>query len=926
MGGTAGQALPGIPIAAPVGGGNSIRGTSSASAQAAAQQQVQSSSGNRGSTTDPSRSNQSYHSIAQADVNRVEDEQNAGWERTGSSSTNSRSRNVNSPSSLGDEGQASVGTPISTPIGAGRSISGTSSAYAQATARQQVQTSSGNRGSTTIPSRSTTNPSRSTTNPSRSNQSDHSIAQVDVNPTRDEQNPVWERTGSSSTNSRSRNVNSPSLGDEGQASSRNPIATPIGAGKSISGTSSAYTQATARQQVQSSSGNRGSTTNPSRSNQSDDSIAQVDVNPIKDEQNPVWDRTGSSSTNSRLRNVNSPSSLGDEGQTSIRTPISTPIGAGKSIPGTSSTSAQAAAQQQVQSSSGNRGSTTNPSRSNQSGHSIAQVDVNPAKDPVWDRTGSSSTNLRSRNVNSPSSLGTEGQTSIRNPIASPISAGKSIPGASSAYAPATARQQVQSSSGNRGSTTNPSRFNQSGHYIAQVDVNPAKDEEKTGWEKSGSRKKSSTSSRSSSDDSSDSSSSLGDTENQAPVETPIAAPIGGQSSRRSSTNAQAAAHDAKQRIETSSGSRGVAPDRSRSNQPDHSIVQIDDFVNPPKNKQNAGWERAGLSRKSSTNSRTSSSDVESVDYSDDDIYEDAGAATPRFKEALTQEEHEALLDQQFQKQQEAHRQMYMQQQQLLEVAQALAPALQQASDSATNLDHHYRKLWNRANAQSEELQRRNHRLLDDNRSLTHELEAVKAQLAKAEQFSEVLMVLAAPKSLSEVRGKALKVDTTDVGQKANEEEIWDMPGGPDVLLTAAATQKVDVLNAEVRRVVAELGRVLQKTKFEEGNRQIMQITEKARLMLGENMVALLSAGLLENARLDSLLVQVVLQVAITNWCKTTVSSWKPGNSDVSNVLVELYSKIREVGKSASTFGNNPPLRQKYLSFQKIKSSTVVGDQ
>ena len=188
------------------------------------------------------------------------------------------------------------------------------------------------------------------------------------------------------------------------------------------------------------------------------------------------------------------------------------------------------------------------------------------------------------------------------------------------------------------------------------------------------------------------------------------------------------------------------------------------------------------------------------------------------------------------------------------------------------------------------------------------------------------MVLAESKSLSEVRSMELKVDTTDVDQKANEEETWDIPRGLDVLSTAVAVQKVDVLNAEVRLVVAVMGKVLQKTKFEERNRQIMQITEKARLMLGENLVALLSAGLLENARLDPLLVQVVLQVAITNWCKTTISSWKPGNSDVSNVLVELYSKIREVGMSASTFKNNPPLRQKYLSFQKIQRSTVIGDQ
>ena len=155
-------------------------------------------------------------------------------------------------------------------------------------------------------------------------------------------------------------------------------------------------------------------------------------------------------------------------------------------------------------------------------------------------------------------------------------------------------------------------------------------------------------------------------------------------------------------------------------------------------------------------------------------------------------------------------------------------ALQQANSSTLKLDEDYRKLWSRANAQSEELQRSQHqihRLVDDNRSLTYELEAVKVQLADA-------------KTLSEVRGKELK--ELKVDQKANEEH-WDMPGGSDILLTAAAIQMVDVLNVEVRRMAAVLGKVLQKTKFEEGHRQIMQITEKARSMLGKNMVALLSA-------------------------------------------------------------------------------------
>jgi hypothetical protein len=476
-----------------------------------------------------------------------------------------------------------------------------------------------------------------------------------------------------------------------------------------------------------------------------------------------------------------------------------------------------------------------------------------------------------------------------------LTRGKFSRGSLSTNAQAAAKQQVKSSSGNRGLTTSRSR-SLLDHENAQtgVLVNPAKDEQ-------------------------------------------ISAKKSRRKSRSRNVDSSSSLLDTAGRIARSEGQDPVAlprriPSLHNIRFPSNTLGPL-----PPAQEQDL-------------------SHIENVEYSDggsndkynedDNIYPDTRAiseklATPAFKQVITQEEYEALRYQQFQKQQhEAYCQMYLQQQQTPEVAQAIAPkpsgsrstttmlgigeggssvkpqseekslrrknvkledALKQANSSAMNLDHHYRKLWSRASAQSEELQRSQHqvhRLLDDNRSLTHELEAVKAQLADA-------------KTLPKVRGKELKVDTTDVDQKANEEEPWDMPEGPDILLTTAI-QMVDVLNVEVRRAAAVLGRVLEKTKFEERQRQTMQITEKARLMLGENMVALLSEGLPERARVDPLIVQVVLQVAITNWCKTTISSWKPGNSDVSNLLVELYSKIREVGKSASTFKNNPQLRQKYL--------------
>jgi hypothetical protein len=317
------------------------------------------------------------------------------------------------------------------------------------------------------------------------------------------------------------------------------------------------------------------------------------------------------------------------------------------------------------------------------------------------------------------------------------------------------------------------------------------------------------------------------------------------------------------------------------------------------------------------------SDGDSIDEygEDDDIYEDARAIgekvpIPGIREALTEEEYEAFCRQQFQKQHERHRQMYLQQQQLLEVAQAVALkppgsrstttvlgigvggssdkpqsskekslrrkiveleyALQQANSSAMNLDHHYRKLWSRANAQSEELQRSQRQvcsLLDDNRSLTPEIEAVKAQLVDA-------------KSLLEAKCKELKDAQVFLATRA------------DTLSTTDVVQKVNALNEEIFQAAALLGEMLQNSERKDRTQeQITEAFEKARWMLGEQMASILAVES-SNIRTDlnPLLVQVVLQIAITTWCRFVVSSWKPSDSTVADFLAAIYSEIRQLGE------------------------------
>jgi hypothetical protein len=165
-----------------------------------------------------------------------------------------------------------------------------------------------------------------------------------------------------------------------------------------------------------------------------------------------------------------------------------------------------------------------------------------------------------------------------------------------------------------------------------------------------------------------------------------------------------------------------------------------------------------------------------------------------------------------------------------------------------------------------------HRLLEENRSLTHELEAVKLQLADA-------------KTLVEIRGKELK-----------GAQVFLLKA--DTVSTTDVVQKVIALNKEILQAASLLGEMLQNTertvKTQERNAEAF---EKARWMLGEQMTSMLAADSVNlRTGLNPLLVQVVLQNAITTWCRFVVSSWKPSDHTVADFLATIYSDIRQVGE------------------------------
>ena len=116
----------------------------------------------------------------------------------------------------------------------------------------------------------------------------------------------------------------------------------------------------------------------------------------------------------------------------------------------------------------------------------------------------------------------------------------------------------------------------------------------------------------------------------------------------------------------------------------------------------------------------------------------------------------------------------------------------------------------------------------------------------------------------------------------------------DTLSTTDVMQKVDALNEEIFQAAALFGEMLQTGRTQEN---VTEAFEKARWMLGEQMAStLVEESVNPPTEVNPLLVQVVLQIAITTWCRFVISSWKPGDATVEDFLAAIYSEIRQFGE------------------------------
>jgi len=209
-------------------------------------------------------------------------------------------------------------------------------------------------------------------------------------------------------------------------------------------------------------------------------------------------------------------------------------------------------------------------------------------------------------------------------------------------------------------------------------------------------------------------------------------------------------------------------------------------------------------------------------------------------------------------------------QQLKEEFNRLRDEYRQSRATIENYDRELRRRTielNKGHHHINYLQHENQRSKDTINGLQNELMAVHQQLDDA-------------KALSEVRGKELF--------------------GAQVFLTKADTlsisevgEKVTALNEEIFQAAATLGEALIHQRYEVSQKKLEEAAALSQEMVGEKLTRILIAESQKpEPEVNPLLVQVVLQIFMVEFCVSKIQSWYPGDDAIHGFLSAIYSEIR----------------------------------
>jgi hypothetical protein len=141
------------------------------------------------------------------------------------------------------------------------------------------------------------------------------------------------------------------------------------------------------------------------------------------------------------------------------------------------------------------------------------------------------------------------------------------------------------------------------------------------------------------------------------------------------------------------------------------------------------------------------------------------------------------------------------------------------------------------------------------------------------------------KALSEVRGKEL------FGSQVFLDKA-------DRLSISEVGEKVTALNEEIFQAAAALGEDLIHKRYDLSEKDWKAAAAVSQEMVGEKLMDVLIAQSQKlKPEVNLLLVEIVLQIVMVNFCVSKIQSWHAGDSAVGEFLSAIYSEIRSTGKA-----------------------------
>ena len=208
---------------------------------------------------------------------------------------------------------------------------------------------------------------------------------------------------------------------------------------------------------------------------------------------------------------------------------------------------------------------------------------------------------------------------------------------------------------------------------------------------------------------------------------------------------------------------------------------------------------------------------------------------------------------------------------------------------------------NKANHYIQHLQHELQRSRDTTNGFQNELNNVRQQLEDA-------------KTLSEVRGKELDLqheshrpkdfisnlpNLINVHQKLDPETLSDFSTKTDELSISKVGDKVNALNEEIFQLAATIGEALIHKRHEVSQNDLDAAAAESQEMVGEKMTnILINLAQKPEPKVNPLLVQVVLQIFMVNFCVSKIQSWYPGDASIGEFLSAIYNEIHSNGKAS----------------------------